>query len=148
MPAFEVLYQTIWLRSGKAYIPTIGRPPSGMFFELEPVEIIEPTRDAFGMAVSRCRSGTFVRVRERDRFVAADWPMSVVQRAAGFRSWRSFARKCLSLALVRGADKWQITAGEGGENDAETVSLAFDSSDELIVEAMVAISEHYTQWKG
>ncbi len=147
MTPVEVLYQTIWLRSGRAYIPTIARPPSGVFFEVEPVEIIEPVQQAFVTAVRRCLSGTFVRVRERDRFVSTDWPMSVVQKAAGFRSWRGFARQCLSMALIRNADKWQVSVGDGGADEVESVVMPMESSVDSIAEIMAEISERHPQWK-
>jgi hypothetical protein len=97
-------YHTIWFRSGKAYVPTIGSPPSGMFFELDPVEAIEPGEGQVERAVQAALLRPAVAIKERSRF-DDDWPKhSVVQVAAGYKSWKSFVRNAphLAASVARG----------------------------------------------
>jgi hypothetical protein len=141
-------YQTIWFRAGKAYLPTIGQPPSGLFFELDPVAVIdEPSVESLEHALGRALETPPVPVRERSPF-ASDWPDSVIQVRAGFKSWRSFAQAALNISLGRTEEVWFITTFEGpSKEEVETKTLPKNSSLSQLAEATMEVASRRTLWR-
>jgi hypothetical protein len=116
-----------------------------MFFEVDPVEILPANREGLRKAVEACLTRSFVQIPERDRFASADWPSaSVVQRAAGFRTWKGFAAKSLSVALIGSEKHWEISIGKGNDpSDVELVRLDRQAdTDALVASLEQLISKH------
>jgi hypothetical protein len=142
-------YQTVWFRKGKAFLPTIGTPPSGMFFEVEPVTVLEPTVDSIEEALRGALQRPAVRVSERSRFDST-WPKeSVVQARAGFSSWKAFAKAALSIAVMEAPDCWHISVGEGASPDTvEDVRLPLASSPRDLAKAILEIAGRRPLWRS
>jgi len=142
-------YQTVWFRKGKAFFPTIGSPPSGMFFELEPVAVLDPTVDSIEEALHAALQREPVRIPERSRFDTT-WPKeSVVQVRAGFSSWKAFAKSALSMAVMEAPDSWHISVGEGASPDTvEDVRLPLAAAPRQIAEAILEVAERRPVWRS
>ena len=140
-------YQTIWFRKGRVYLPTIGKTPSGLFYETEPVKVLDPDPSAIA-------AGLDAALRSAPTAIP-DWPQyqgsggqSVVQIAAGFKSWSAFAKRALGIALIDDGKRWQLSIGEGGaQEDAENVFLDRAASAQQIADAIVAASERRPLWR-
>jgi hypothetical protein len=142
-------YQTIWFRAGKAYLPTIGSPPSGMFFELDPVEIVEPNSERLEAAVTAALQRSAVPLKERSRF-DPDWPkQSVVQMAAGYKSWRSFVQRALRIALIEAPDGWHVAVGEGtSAQDVEDVRMPVTSTTQELAGCVREVASRRQIWRA
>ena len=140
-------YQTIWFRDGKAYLPTIGSPPSGMFFELDPVETLEPTPERIEAAITAALQRPTVPLKERSRF-DTDWPkQSVVQLAAGYKSWKSFVERALRIALVEAPDGWHVAVGEGASTqDVEDVKMPATSTPRELAARVKEVASQRKIW--
>ena len=149
-PQDSIRYQTMWLRGGNLYVPTIGRPPSGVFFEIDPVLTLAPTRDSLNYVVERCISRHYAVIKERDRFSPEDWPkMSVVQKAAGAKTWKAFAKNSLSLAMIGVDTGWEISVGQGNDPaDVETIRLGPVAGQDELVEELLNVIVRRPIWKG
>jgi hypothetical protein len=86
----------LYLRSGKAYIPTVARTTDGFFLEIEPVAVVDPG-DAAALErelKARLAQGTpTVPTPTRDSF-----PKPVVLAHAGVKSWATFQKSALVWA--------------------------------------------------
>jgi hypothetical protein len=108
-------YQSLGLYHGQAFVPTMGKAPSGLLREIEPVAILEPTQNALAATLSERLSTKPTAVREWYR---GDSPLkSVVQLAARSRSWLGFARESLRFALIETDAFWEVSVGEGASPD-------------------------------
>jgi hypothetical protein len=89
----------LYLRSGKAYIPTVAKTTDGFFLEVEPVAVVDPS-DASTLErelASRLAQGTpTVPTPSRDNF-----PKPVVLTHAGVKSWATFQKKATVWAVDR-----------------------------------------------
>lgn len=142
-------YQTLWFRNGLAYLPSIGAPPSGMFFEVDPVNAFEPTLESLAEVLDRALPAQPQPLRERSRY-GGDWPkQSVVQTAAGYRSWASFAKGSLRIALIETREGWQVSVGEGpSSDDVENRLLDSGASTRDIATVIMEIIAPRPIWKS
>ena len=141
-------YQTIWFRKGRALVPTIGSPPSGMFFELEPVAVIEPTTEAIEVVLTAAFARQPVSLPERSRFDPG-WPkQSVVQVKAGYKSWRSFVQRALRIALIEAPDGWHLAIGEGASpQDVEDISMPVNVTLRQLAEQVMEVASRRGIWR-
>jgi hypothetical protein len=141
-------YQTIWLRNGRAYLPAIGCPPSGMFFEVDPVTSFELTPVVLERELKAAIDREPVRLPERSR-AGGSWPkQSVVQQAAMFKSWKTFAKAALRIALVETESAWVVAVGEGeSPEDVESVTLSRDASLGELAGTVWEIINRRTIWR-
>lgn len=140
-------YQPIWFRGGKAYVPTIGSPPSGMFFELDPVMVLDPSPEAIEGALRSALDRIPVAMPERSRF-GGGWPSeSVVQRKAAYKTWKAFAKSALSVALLELPGNWQISVGEGSSPETvEEVSVPMNATYRHVAEEIMRIAARRPIW--
>lgn len=129
------------------YLPTIGKTPSGLLYEADPVQVLEPQATTLATALEVALS--------RPPLAIPDWPdfqgasgQSVVQVAAGFKSWRSFAKAALGIALIDDGDRWQVSVGEGlTQGDVETLTMERGAAPYMIAESITEIANRRTLWQ-
>jgi hypothetical protein len=124
----------------------MGQAPSGLFYEIEPVAILEPTQHALADVLAKRLSAMPQPVREWYR---GDPPMkSVVHAAAKSRSWSAFARQSLRLALIETDEFWEVSVGEGPTPaDAERQRLPRTSLPSDLAEAVLEVAKRRTIWR-
>jgi hypothetical protein len=119
-----------------------------MFFEVEPVTAVTPTVDEIEASLKAALAKPHVRLPERSRFDST-WPkQSVVQAKAGFRSWKSFVRSALHIALIETTEGWHVTVGEGpSAEDVEDITLDAGSTPRHLAEAVLEVASRRTLWR-
>lgn len=141
-------YQTLWFRRGKLFLPSIGRTPSGMFFEVAPVKVLEPQNEVLCRELERSLSAPPQVVPDRPRY-GGGWPtISVVQAAAGLESWSSFAKRALGIAIIETPAKWQLSAGKGtSQEDVENVELEKTVPLSQLADEVMALADRWPIWR-
>jgi hypothetical protein len=139
-------YQSLALHDGHAFVPTMGKAPSGLLREIDPVAILEPTQVALTDVLAKRLSTAPHPVREWYR---GEPPMkSVVQVAAKSRSWLAFARHSLRFALIETDEFWEVSVGEGPTPaDVEQKRLAPSSVPSDLAAAVLEIAQRRPIWQ-
>ena len=140
-------YQSLWLREGKLYLPTMGKTPFGLYTEVEPVEILPPE---LGALVPRLE----VALKREppptpDPPAGASWPTSVVQKAARQKSWLAFSKAALGIALIESEAGWDVagTIAKGREPlEVEKISVGRTESAQVLGEAVLALAGRWSIW--
>lgn len=99
-------YQSVWLRAGRVYIPTMARTREGMICEVAPVAVVAPEPAALAAVLA-------------ERLAAPPAPARpapappVVVAAAGARSWSHFLAGAAVAALDETATGWTVHFSRG-----------------------------------
>ena len=104
MPMLQ--YLVLWFHDGGVLLPTIAETSDGLTMEVDPVQRLEATLDGIGPALAAAVAATPQTISHPD---PASWPRSAVQKAAGARSWRAFARTALAVVLVKDPAGWEVS---------------------------------------
>ena len=138
-------YQSLAFYGGHVYVPTMGKAPSGLLWEVEPVTVLMPEQGAL-TAVLGTRLATEPKAVKE--WLRGDPPgKNVVQVEAKCRSWISFARRSLRFGLVETGESWQVSVSEGPTpDDAEECHLPPGSSPEELAGAVLAVAQRRRIW--
>jgi hypothetical protein len=140
-------YQSLALYRGQAYVPTIGEPPSGTFWEVDPVAVVEASEAELAPVLTERLAQGHVRIKEWYR---GDPPRkSVVQVAARSRSWIGFARRSVRFSLFRAEAFWSLGVGEGPQADyVENHHLPLEATGAELTRAILAVAAQRPLWRG
>jgi hypothetical protein len=138
-------YQSLAFYGGRAFIPTMGKAPSGLLWEVEPVTVLTPERQALAAVFGHRLVVEPKAVKDWSR---GDPPgKSVVQVAAKCRSWIAFARGSLRFALIESDESWQVSVSEGPTpDDVENRYLPAASGPEELASAVMDVAQKRTIW--
>ncbi len=138
-------YQSFALYRGRAYVPTMGKTPMGLLGEIDPVAVLEPTREGLASVLADRLVRKPVNIPEWFR---GDKPLkNVVQAAAKSRSWIGFARGSLRFALIETDGFWEVSVAEGSSpDDVEKVNLPRSSGPEGLTEAVLEVASRRGGW--
>jgi hypothetical protein len=138
-------YQSLALYRGRAYVPTMGKTPMGLLREIEPVAVLEPTREGL---VSVLADRLVRKPAEVPEWFRGDKPLkNAVQAAAKSRSWIGFARGSLRFALIEADNLWQVSVAEGpSPDDVEKVSLPRASGPGTLTETVLEVASRRGGW--
>ena len=94
-------YQSVWLRAGSVYVPTIGTVATGVLCDVEPVAVVPGEREALAPVLAQ-------RLAQQPPIVAAPPKVPVLATAAGVRNWKRFAETALGAALEESSEGWTV----------------------------------------
>ncbi len=138
-------YQSLAFYAGRVYIPTMGKAPSGLLWEVDPVAVLVPEHQALASAI-----GTHLMAEPKavQDLSPGDPPgKSVVQVAAKCRSWIAFARRSLRFALIETDESWQVSVGEGPTpDDVEESHLPPLSGPDELAGAVLDVAQRRRIW--
>lgn len=139
-------YQSFALYGGRLYFPTIGATPNGVQWEIEPVKVMAPDREALTGALEQAFSRKPQKVRE---YLPGDPPMkSPVQVAARCRSWISFARGSLRYSVCQSDSAWVIRIYAGPTPDeTESRALPRESPPSELAAVALELADRYPLWR-
>jgi hypothetical protein len=94
---------TIWIRQGKAYLPTQAQTEAGYFMGIEPIHIAELTKDDLQIAIEKTLAAGHPKVATptRNDFRNRKDPLL---KAAKVRSWKEFERNAIAFGITWIAD--------------------------------------------
>jgi hypothetical protein len=89
----------IWIRQGKAYVPTQAQTEAGYFMGIEPIHIVELTKDDLQIAIEKTLAAGHPKVATptRDEFRNRKDPLL---KAAKARSWKEFERNTIAFGIT------------------------------------------------
>ncbi len=101
----------IWIRQGKAYIPTQAQTEAGYFMGIEPIYIAELTKDDLQIALEKTLAAGHPKVTTptRDEFPNRKDPLL---KAAKVRSWKEFERNTIAFGVTWTADTIILDMGD------------------------------------
>lgn len=142
-------YLVLWFHDGEVLLPTIAKTSDGMAMEVDPVQRLEATLDGIGPALAGAVAATPQTIPHPD---PASWPRSVVQKAAGERSWRAFARTALAVVLVKDPAGWEVSGVVQGprrtdERVIESRRLSSQCSATQLTHAVLELAARADIWK-
>jgi hypothetical protein len=116
------MFIQLYVRRGVAYIPTTGVTESGLYVDLEPVEVV-PTSDRSGLRMALERTAQRGNPRAPEPGKSGS---SAVLRHAGVRSWGEFERNASLWALDEKDGRLRIiphrrSADGGWEEDLQSM---------------------------
>ncbi len=120
------MFVHLYVRRGVALIPTTGLTKSGLYVDVEPVEVVSISdRSALRLAIERAASRGNPPVPEPGRSPAT---ASVVLKLAKSRSWSEFERSASTWAIDETGGRLRIIAyrpsEEGGwEEDPQRLEV-------------------------
>jgi len=140
-------YQSLAMFGRHVFVPTMGKAPSGLLREIDPIAILEPTQEALSAILSERLDTKPITVREWYR---GDPPLaSVVQLAAKCRSWIGFARQSLRFALIETEDFWEVSVGEGASpDDVERKRLPREALPHDLARVVLEVAQRRPVWQA
>jgi hypothetical protein len=132
-----------YLRKGIVYIPTMGMMDKGLYRHIEPVAVVplsntDALRRAFAETIAR--GNPKVPIPKR-----SEYPLPVLLKYAGLKSWRSFARNTSTWAIDErnGIFKiigYQSDPPNGWTEDKDNVeTFPSGTTAEDVIDRMIAI---------
>ena len=119
--------QTLWLRVGRLYVPTMAHTADGHPVEHTPVAVMRPDPQALASLLAG-------RLAQPEG-AAPDAPDPlVVPRAAGLPTWERFLVGAVGARLEETADGWLI-AVQRGETPLPSHTLAPDATPDALADA-------------
>jgi hypothetical protein len=111
----------IWIRRGKAYIPTQAQTEAGYFMGIEPIYIAELTKDDLKIALEKTLAAGHPKVATptRDDLLNRKDPLL---KAAKVRSWKEFERNAIAFGVTWTTDTIILDIGNEStkfQNDPE-----------------------------
>ena len=131
----------LYLRKGKAFVPTLGRVPRGPYRDIEPVMVVEVSdtgglRQALHQTIARGHPpvGPYPRPN----------PPPVVLKHAGVRSWGAFARGASPWAMEERDGKYRIIGyrrepNNWAEDPEQTVKFPPGATLDQVIDRLIAI---------
>jgi hypothetical protein len=131
----------LYLRKGKAFVPTLGRVPGGPYRDIEPVTVVEVSdtgglRQALHQTIARGHPpvGPYPRPN----------PPPVVLKHAGVKSWGAFARSASPWAIEERNGKYRIIGhrrepNNWAEDPGQTVAFPQGATLDQVIDRMIAI---------
>ncbi len=130
----------LYLRNGRAYLPSVGQTEAGFYLDIEPVEVALATdAEALQRAIKEVMS------RGSQRRLAPPFPKPVVLKHAKVKSWSAFEKGALNWTIVEKSGDYQIKRGrtrpDGGWEDDPTriESLPPGTAPEKIAERLASL---------
>jgi hypothetical protein len=125
--------QTLWLRVGRLYVPTMACADDGQICEVAPVAVLRAEPGAVANLLAQRLQAAMAPQPSPDGAPA-------VPLAAGLPSWERFLVGAAGAAIEETADGWQIVVHRGG-SQVDTRTLPPDTQLEQIAEnALDALS--------
>src|SRR5882757_6079966 len=88
----------LYLRDGRAYVPSVGQTEAGFYLDIEPVEVaLAVDTDALQRAITEVIQRGNPKIPTPAR---AAFPKPVVLKYAKVKSWSAFEKGCLNWTVV------------------------------------------------
>ena len=129
-------YQSVWLRTGSIYVPTVGMMATGVLCDVDPVAVLPAEREALASVLAQ-------RLAEQPPIVAAPPKVPVLATAAGVRNWKRFAEVAVGATLEESPDGWTVVRVlADGQFERRAVIPAGADSVALANSLLVVLADH------
>ena len=135
----------LYLRNGTVYLPTMGRMDKGFYRGVEPVAVvhasnIEEVRQSLQATIAR--GNPMVPMLRR-----GEWPLPVLQKYAGVKSWSAFERGMLYWSIEEKDGVFRIS-GQSKQPDGmwrndpeQTIIFPAESTIDDVIDRMISIMQ-------
>lgn len=99
------MFAHLYVRRGTVYMPTVALSESGLYLDIEPVEVVSASDPA---AVQAAVERTLARGQPRIPALKPPFPPPVVLKHARVRSWGAFERGASTLGIDDKGGRYRI----------------------------------------